>query len=115
MSDKIDSGNGFSSVGSSAGCVTINSQGAGAAESVVCNDRNIKTAPVIIGSGVFIGARVIILKGSKVGDRAVVGAGAVVRRSTVATTGITETAGSVMDSGRGETWIGNPARRISAK
>ena len=84
--------------GSSAGCVTIDDR-------YDRYDRNIKTAPVIIGSDVFIGACVIILKGSKVGNRAVVGAGAVVRRSTVAV-------GSVMDSGRGETWIGNPARIV---
>ena len=36
--------------------------------------------PVRIGSGVFIGARAIILKGVTIGDRAMVGAGAVVTR-----------------------------------
>ena len=36
--------------------------------------------PIIIGRGVFIGARAIILKGVTIGDRAVVGAGAVVTR-----------------------------------
>jgi len=34
--------------------------------------------PVVIGRGVFIGARAIILKGVTIGDRAIVGAGAVV-------------------------------------
>lgn len=40
-----------------------------------------KTArPVIIGKGVFIGARAIVLKGVSIGDRAVVGAGTVVTK-----------------------------------
>ena len=34
--------------------------------------------PVIIGRGVFIGARALILKGVTIGDRAIIGAGAVV-------------------------------------
>jgi acetyltransferase-like isoleucine patch superfamily enzyme len=34
--------------------------------------------PVLIGRGVFIGARAIVLKGVTIGDRAIVGAGAVV-------------------------------------
>ena len=34
--------------------------------------------PVLIGKGVFIGARAIVLKGVTIGDRAIVGAGAVV-------------------------------------
>lgn len=40
--------------------------------------------PVIIGRGVFIGARAIILKGVTIGDRAIVGAGAVVGKSVPA-------------------------------
>jgi len=36
--------------------------------------------PIIIGRGVFIGARAIILKGVTIGDRAVVAAGAVVTK-----------------------------------
>ena len=36
--------------------------------------------PVIIGRGVFIGARAIVLKGVTIGDRAIVGAGAVVTK-----------------------------------
>lgn len=34
--------------------------------------------PIIIGRGVFIGARAIVLKGVTIGDRAIIGAGAVV-------------------------------------
>lgn len=37
-----------------------------------------KTAPVIIGKNVFIGANAIVLKGTEIGDNCVVGAGAVV-------------------------------------
>ena len=37
-------------------------------------------AEIIIGRGVFVGARAMILKGVKIGDRAVIGAGAVVTR-----------------------------------
>lgn len=40
--------------------------------------------PVIIGRGVFIGARAIILKGVTIGDRAIVGAGAVVTKDVPA-------------------------------
>jgi acetyltransferase-like isoleucine patch superfamily enzyme len=36
--------------------------------------------PVVIGRGVFIGARAIVLKGVTIGDRAVVGAGSVVTK-----------------------------------
>ncbi len=50
--------------------------------------------PVMIGRGVFIGARAIILKGVTIGDRAVVGAGAVVSKDVPA----------------GHIAIGNPAR-----
>ena len=45
---------------------------------VVIAPNGAKTAPVEIGSSVFIGARVIILKGSIVGNESVVGAGSVV-------------------------------------
>lgn len=37
-----------------------------------------KSAPIIIGDDVFIGARCIICKGVKIGDRAVIAAGSVV-------------------------------------
>lgn len=40
--------------------------------------------PVIIGRGVFVGARALILKGVRIGDRAVIGAGAVVTRDVPA-------------------------------
>lgn len=40
--------------------------------------------PVVIGRGVFIGARVIILKGVTIGDRAIIGAGAVVTKAVPA-------------------------------
>ena len=40
--------------------------------------------PVVIGRGVFVGARAIILKGVTIGDRAVIGAGAVVVRDVPA-------------------------------
>lgn len=40
--------------------------------------------PVVIGRGVFVGARAIILKGVTIGDRAVIGAGAVVTRDVPA-------------------------------
>ena len=40
--------------------------------------------PVIIGRGVFIGARAIILKGVTIGDRAIIGAGAVVTKDVPA-------------------------------
>ncbi len=55
--------------------------------------------PVIIGRGVFIGARAIILKGVTIGDRAVVGAGAVVTKDVPAR--------SIA--------AGDPARIVSAK
>lgn len=41
----------------------------------------IKTAPIIIERGAWVGARAIVLKGVTVGEGAVVGAGAVVTRS----------------------------------
>ena len=53
---------------------------------------------VIIGRGVFIGARAIILKGVTIGDRAIVGAGAVV----------------TMDVPAKSIAVGNPARIVSA-
>lgn len=59
-------------------------------------DLHVKTAPVHIGEGAFIGARSIILKGVHIGKHAVVGAGSVVTRS-------------VSDN---EVWAGNPARFI---
>lgn len=43
-----------------------------------------KTAPVVIGRNVFIGARAIILKGVTIGDNSTIGAGAVVTHSVPA-------------------------------
>lgn len=56
-------------------------------------DSHIKTAPVIIREGAFIGARSIILKGVTVQQHSVVGAGSVVTK----------------DIPKNEIWAGNPA------
>ncbi|AMR33977.1 hypothetical protein A0256_22275 [Mucilaginibacter sp. PAMC 26640] len=56
----------------------------------------VKTRPVIIKEGAFIGAHCTILKGVTIGVNAIVGAGSVVSRS-------------VPD---GQIWCGNPARCI---
>ena len=40
--------------------------------------------PIVIGRGVFVGARAIILKGVSIGDRAIIGAGAVVTKDVPA-------------------------------
>lgn len=54
-------------------------------------------SPLVIGRGVFIGARAIILEGcSFIGQGAIIGAGAVVAKDIPA----------------GEVWAGNPARRV---
>ena len=57
---------------------------------------DVRTAPLRIGSRVFIGANAIVCKGVTIGDEAVIAAGSVV----------------VCDVPAGETWGGNPARRI---
>ena len=56
-------------------------------------DTHIKSEPVVIQEGAFIGARSIILKGVTVGKHAVVGAGSVVTRNIP----------------ENEIWAGNPA------
>ena len=62
-----------------------------------CETRaDVRTAPVRIGSRVFVGANALICKGARIGDEAVVAAGSVV----------------VCDVPAGETWGGKPARRI---
>ena len=55
-----------------------------------------KSAPIIIGQDVFIGAGCIILKGITIGERSIIGAGSVVTKSIPAD----------------EVWAGNPARFI---
>jgi len=57
---------------------------------------NIKSAPVIIKDGAFIGAHCIILKGTTIGKNAIVAAGSVVSKS-------------IPDN---EIWGGNPAKFI---
>lgn len=56
----------------------------------------IKTAPIYIEEGVFIGAGSFVLKGVTIGARSIIGAGSVVTKSIPA----------------GEVWGGNPARFI---
>lgn len=60
------------------------------------NEYRAGARPVVIGRGVFIGARAIVLKGVTIGDRAVVGAGAVVTK----------------DVPPGHRAVGNPARIV---
>ena len=57
---------------------------------------NRKSAPVVIGDNVFIGAKCIILKGVTIGENSIVGAGSVVTKSIPAN----------------EIWAGNPAKYI---
>ncbi|WP_245826204.1 acyltransferase [Spirosoma rigui] len=60
------------------------------------DNRLARTAPVLIGNRVFIGAHVTILKGVTVGDNAVIAAGAVVTKTVPAN----------------QVWGGNPAQFI---
>ncbi len=59
--------------------------------------RRYRYAPIVVGSGCFVGAHSILMPGVQLGDRVVVGAGSVVTRSVPA--------GSVV--------AGNPARVIA--
>jgi len=59
-------------------------------------DDDIKSAPVVIKSGVFIGTGTIIMKGVTIGERSVIGAGSVVVKS-------------IPDN---QIWAGNPAKFI---
>lgn len=58
--------------------------------------EDVKKAPVVIGSNVFIGANAIICKGVTIGDNGIVAAGSVVVKSIPA----------------GEVWGGNPATHL---
>ncbi|MXV52125.1 acyltransferase [Pedobacter sp. HMF7647] len=57
---------------------------------------NVKTKPVLIRKGAFIGAHAIILKGVTIGENAIVGAGAVVSKDIPAN----------------QVWAGNPAKFV---
>ncbi len=56
----------------------------------------IKTKPIKIEEGVFVGAGSIILKGVTIGSRSIIGAGSVVTKSVPS----------------GEVWAGNPAKFV---
>ncbi len=57
---------------------------------------NIRTAEVVIGDGVFIGAHSTILKGVSIGQNAIIGAGSIVTKTVP----------------ENELWAGNPAKFI---
>lgn len=59
-------------------------------------DRDVKTSPVRIKRGAFIGTQTLILKGVTIGEKSIIGAGSVVTK----------------DVPDGEIWAGNPARFI---
>lgn len=59
-------------------------------------DTNVRTAPVHIQRGCFVGAGAIILKGVTIGEYSIIGAGSVVTKNVPP----------------GEIWAGNPARSI---
>lgn len=59
-------------------------------------DSDVRTAPILIKEGAFIGAHAIILKGVTIGRHSVIGAGAVVTKN-------------VPDN---EVWAGNPAKFV---
>jgi NDP-sugar pyrophosphorylase family protein len=56
----------------------------------------VKTAPIVIGDNVWVGANCLILKGVNIGDRSVIGAGSVVTKNIPSD----------------EVWAGNPAHFI---
>jgi acetyltransferase-like isoleucine patch superfamily enzyme len=60
------------------------------------NMEAVKTAPIIIGNNVWVGANCMILKGVEIGDRSVIGAGSLVNKKIPA----------------GEIWAGNPIKFI---
>lgn len=59
-------------------------------------DKTIKTAPVIIKKGAWIGGHCIILKGITIGEKSIIGSGSVVTKNVPAN----------------EIWGGNPAKFI---
>ncbi len=59
----------------------------------------VRTAPVVIGPRAFIGTNAIICKGVTIGPEALIAAGSVVAKSVPP----------------GETWGGNPAKRLSTQ
>ncbi len=59
-------------------------------------DNDIRTKPILIDDGVFIGASSIILKGVSIGKNSIIGAGSVVTKS-------------IPDN---QIWAGNPAKYI---
>lgn len=59
-------------------------------------DNKVKTAPIHICEGAFIGACSIVLKGVTIGRHSVIGAGSVVTK----------------DVPENEIWAGNPAKKI---
>lgn len=63
---------------------------------ISAHDDDIRSAPIRIKKGAFIGAHCIILKGVTIGEGAVIGAGSVCTKNVPA----------------GEIWAGNPAKRI---
>lgn len=58
--------------------------------------KNQRTASIVIGNNVFIGARSIILKGVSIGDRSIIGAGSVITKNIPS----------------GQIWAGNPAQFV---
>lgn len=69
---------------------------AGCAARLAHEATSVRTAPVSIGRGAWVGGKVLILKGVTIGAEAIVGAGSVVTRSVPP----------------GEIWAGNPARPL---
>ena len=63
---------------------------------IINDEEKVKSAPIKICKGAFIGANCIIMKGVTIGEKSVVGAGAVVTKS-------------IPDN---EVWGGNPARLL---
>lgn len=65
-------------------------------ERMISNELGVKSAPITIKNGAFIGAHSIILKGVTVGEKSIIGAGSVVTKN-------------IPD---GEIWAGNPVKFI---